>query len=145
MKVVKAFILVFIYSGLAHADSRDNFINKVLPLKYPMLVEYLKQNESLKVNWVSQTGENQNQILTLNNDKAIIIKTKMYGGTTGGMNTPVSILMMDKNRDSHLDYIEYHMQDQKPHIYNNPTDETSLYLWDTSLAITMKYSSCCGK
>lgn len=145
MKTAKVVVLLLFFSGSAHADSRDNFIKKVLPLKYPLLVEYLNQNKILKVNWVSQTGENQNQLLTLNNDKAVVIKTKMHAGAAGSINTPVDIVMMDKNRDSRLDYIEYHMQDQNPHIYNNPTDESSLYLWDTSLAITIKYSKCCGK
>ena len=138
-------ILLFLYASITYADSRDNFIKNVLPLKYPQLINYLKNNKILTVNWTSQTGETQSQNLALNKDNAVVIKTKMYGGTTDSMDTPVNLVMMDKNRDSRLDYIEYHMKGRKPHIYNQPTDESSLYLWETSLAITVKYSKCCGK
>ena len=145
---MRIFLMTFLMLMLVSssvAGSRDNFIHNVLPKKYPQLIRYLKENGTLPVTWISQTGESQKQTVELSEEGAVIIKTMMYGGPAANMNTPVEVIMVDRNQDSRLDYIEYLMEGQKPRSFSKPTNEGSLVLWDTALAITMKYSRCCQK
>ena len=145
MRIFVISFLVLACSAIAVAGSRDNSIQNILPKKYPQLIRYLKANGTLPVTWTSQTGESQKQTVALSAKGAVIIKTRMYAGPADNMNTPVKITMGDNDQDSRLDYIEYSMEGQNPQRLNNPADESSLFLWDTALAITMKYSRCCQK
>ena len=104
---------------------------------------YLKDNGRLPITWVSQTGEQQRQTVELSEGGILTIKTKVYVGPAEDMSTPTQVTMVDRDQDARLDYIEYSMQGQELHGIEQPEDEASLFLWDTALAITMKYSDCC--
>lgn len=143
MRIFVMSLLMFTYTVIAVAGSRDIFVQNILPKKYPQLVKYLQSNGALPVTWTSQTGEPQRQTVELSEDGGVIIKTKMYGGPADNMNRPVRITMIDTDQDARLDLIEYSMKGQSSQRISNPADERSLLLWDTALAITMKYSACC--
>ena len=136
---------LLIFAAYVQADSREDFVNNILPDKYPQLIRYLEDKGRLPVSWVSQTGEEQSQTLELTKNGSVVIKTMMWAGPATNMNKPVQVTMWDRDQDTRLDHIEYKMEGQQPQSISAPTDDSSLFLWDTALAITMKYSKCCPK
>lgn len=127
------------------ADSRENFIHNVLPTKYPQLVSHLRANGTLPVFWTSQTGEQQSLTVEVTIRESVMVTTMAYSGPATDMNTPAMVIMIDRNLDSRLDYILWLPQGDEPQFVESPTDEASLFLWDTALATIMKYSDCCPK
>ncbi len=128
-------------------DSRDRFRKETLPKKYPQLISYLERNGRLDVEWISQSGEKQKQTIYLGAKGNVVIETDIYVGTKEEITSKTSkqshVTMIDSNKDGKLDFIEYLNPIGQTNAFPNPTDEASLFLWDTALAITFKLSSCC--
>jgi hypothetical protein len=119
-------------------DSRATFFSDILPKKYPALIEYLKQHGKLHVEWESQADEAREMSLTLS-DKRILIVTTTIPSSAG----EIEVRMADDNLDGQMDGIVYVEPSGALHTYEAPFDETSQYLWDSSLAITFRQSPCC--
>lgn len=136
-------LLGLVASSLAFADSRDDFVQNVLPKKYPQLVRYVRAEGTLPVVWTSQTGEHQSLTVEVTVRESVMITTMAHTGFEKNMNTPTMVIMIDRNLDSRLDYILWLPQGDEPQMFESPTDEASLFLWDMALATIMKSSDCC--
>lgn len=140
-------ILLLLTSSLSSvlADSRDDFVEHILPVKYPQLIGYLQAKARLPVSWASQTGEQQSLIVELTPSGAITITTAVNTGLAQNLNVPTLAIMVDTDLDSRLDYVDWLMEGVEPQRIDNPRDDASLILWDTSLAIIMNFSDCCPR
>lgn len=138
-------VLLVVAVSPVFADSRDDFVQHILPIKYPQLVDYVRANGILPVLWISQTDEEQSLTVDLTVRESIMVTTMMYTGPAANMNTSTMVILIDRDLDSRLDFSLWLSQGDEPQISESPTDEASLVLWDTLLAIIMKYSDCCPK
>ena len=95
------FLAIFA-NALALADSRETFVEDVLPDKYPQLISYLRANGTLPVFWTSQTEEQQSLTVEMTVRDSVLVTTMGHTGPATNMNTPTMIIMIDRDLDSRL-------------------------------------------
>ena len=128
-------------------DSRNRFKKEILPRMYPLLISNLQRTMRLEVEWFSQSGEKRKQTIYLGPKDDVVVETDIYVGTQEEIASQSEkqnhVTMIDSDKDGKLDSIEYLSPTGQRSSFQNPTDEASLFLWDSALAITFKFSTCC--
>ena len=128
--------------------SRATFHNESLPKYYPLLVKFLKENNSETLSWRDESGKDKKVYLSFSHYQGIVVETELYVG--GSLNdTPVSaqplqVRMIDNNTDGVMDSIEMTKSDGDSKSFQPPFDEIQKYMWDVSLAIAFRLSKCCS-
>jgi hypothetical protein len=130
-------------NSTARADNREDFVQDTLPRKYPQLIDYVRTNGTLPVFWMSQSDEAQSLTVEWTIRESVMVTTTTFLDTESSMNTPTLVIMIDRDLDSRLDFVLMLPQGDEPQISEFPTDEALLFLWETAMAITMKFSNCC--
>lgn len=136
---------LFLYANFVNSETREYHIKKELISEYPKLIKYLSDNSPLIVNWITQARTEQSQEMNLLKNEGISIRTSIYAGPEDNMNNHVDVLMIDRNGDAQLDLIKYTPRGQSSHVFENPKDEASIFLWQSALIIAFRYSGCCKK
>jgi hypothetical protein len=129
----------------ASGDSRSTFIREIVPRMYPRLVQS-RSGGIETVSWNSQSGESQQQTLTLTT-QGLVIETAIFTGTSPSAastsSASTAVQMLDTNLDGRMDSIRYVDPSGSVHTFQEPFDETSQYLWDSALAIAFRFGKCC--
>ena len=136
-------------SGVQFQDkSRAIFHNESLPKYYPLLVNFLKENNSETLSWRDESGKDKKVYLSFSHYQGIVVETELYVGGSSN-DTPVSaqplqVRMIDNNTDGVMDSIEMTKSDGDSKSFQPPFDEIQKYMWDVSLAIAFRLSKCCS-
>ncbi len=133
-------------------DSRESFVAKEIPRSYPTLLKAMRVLRSDTVVWTSQSGESRKQVLTLN-EEGLLIETAIStesspaksSSSTESANsgTKETVRMLDTNLDGRMDSITYVDASGGNRTLREPFDETSQYIWDSALAIAIRFGRCC--
>ena len=128
--------------------SRAKFKNEDMPKYYPLLVKFLKENNSETVSWRDDSGKDKKVDLSFSHYQGLVIETELYLGGSSN-DTPISaqplqVRMFDNNTDGVMDSIEMIKSDSDSRVFQPPFDEIQKYMWDVSLAIAFRLSKCCS-
>lgn len=127
-------------------DSRESFVAEEIPRLYPTLLKALRVLGYDTVVWTSASGESRKQVLTLS-DAGLLIETAV--STESSRSQPANsgrketVRMVDANLDGRMDSITYVDESGKSRTLQEPFDETSQYIWDSALAIAIRFGRCC--
>lgn len=113
-------------------------------IKYQTLINYLKYSgQPLIVQYL--TAENTNNVITANlKSGMLILNTSIEIISTNPKKVgAANVYMIDRNLDGVVDRIEYYENTGVAHIYDNPLDQASLFLWGNSKEIIYRFSTCC--
>lgn len=128
-------------------DSRASFIAETVPKQYPKLVELLRDSGPETVRWTTDSGEAQEELLSLNG-KTLQIEASIFTVASPARaetsSEKILVRMSDTNLDGSMDTITYVNATGQTHSYKAPFDETSRFLWDSALAIAFRFGKCCG-
>ena len=128
--------------------SRAKFHNESLPKYYPLLVSFLKENNSETVSWRDDSGKDKKVYLSFSHYEGMVVETELYlGASSNGTPMPaqpLQVRMIDNNADGVMDSIEMIKSDSNSRIFQPPFDEIQKYMWDVSLAIAFRLSKCCS-
>lgn len=126
---------------------RSTFETHVVPSDYPKLVALLTHSGQETVRWTSRSGEEQEERLWLA-EGVLHIQTEFYVSETparASSSTEKTVVQMsDANRDGLMDFIMYTEPSGRTHSYKPPFDQTSTFLWNTGVAVAVKYGKCCS-
>ena len=128
--------------------SRATFHNESLPKYYPLLVKFLKENNSETLSWRDESGKDKKVYLSFSHYQGIVVETELYvGGSSNDtpvLAQPLQVRMIDNNTDGVMDSIEMTKSDGDSKIFQPPFDEMQKYMWDVSLVIAFRLSKCCS-
>jgi len=60
-----------------------------------------------------------------------------------GNESRVDIRFFDETGDARLELVEYTEENGTVHPFSNPTDETTIFMWNSSLAMAFRLTECC--
>ncbi|OFN57642.1 MULTISPECIES: hypothetical protein [Eikenella] len=132
-----------IASSETDQDSKSNservqqFMNGLKTQDAQAVFAYLQQNKELEATWTAASKET----VTVSAFKypqipnGFVIETNFHAISENGRETVYNVLMADENTDGVIDRIIYtNVQNRSDeHVYHNPTDETSVMLWEVAL------------
>jgi hypothetical protein len=127
-------------------DSRESFVAEEIPRSYPTLLKALRVLRAETVVWTSQSGESRKQVLTLSEDGLLIetaVSTQSSPSEATPSDTRDTVRMIDTNLDGRMDSITYVDASGANRTLREPFDETSQYIWDSALAIAIRFGRCC--
>lgn len=128
--------------------TRITFHKEVLPKYYPLLVKFLKENNSETLSWRDDSEEEKNVYLSFSQHQGLTLETEYYlGGSSNDTplsTQPLQVRMIDNNTDGVMDSIEMTKSDGDSRSFQPPFDEIQKYMWDVSLAIAFRLSKCCS-
>jgi hypothetical protein len=134
-------------AGHTATDSRETFVDEEIPRLYPTLIKALRVLGHETVVWTSQSGESRKQVLTLGKE-GLLIETAISIGSSSAeaatSTTKSTVKMLDANLDGRMDSISYVDPSGSARVHREPFDETSQYIWDSALAIAIRFGRCCG-
>lgn len=126
-------------------NTREHFVSVVVPDMYPKLIQCIQKGPE-SVRWRAQSGETQSAIISLTRNNSVLIETTIYAGTKeeigGGSSQAIVVKMLDHSRDGKLNRITYIQPGGRAHDVTAPFDETSQYLWGSSLAMEFREGTC---
>ncbi|MCH9026660.1 MAG: hypothetical protein IIA05_06030 [Proteobacteria bacterium] len=134
-----------VHTEAPKSNSRDPFLMEIVPKRYPILVQCL-QKGSETIQWVAQSGEKQQELLSFQEPNSLAIETTIFVGTAPNSSSSstqqVLVTMIDSTGDAKMDQVVYLLPGGQTHKYTEPFDEASQFLWDSGLAMAFKLSKC---
>jgi hypothetical protein len=131
------------HSAPPEEDTRATFVRETIPTQYPRLLAFLGAHGPETVRWKAQSGDPKEQVLSVT-QTGLLIETSVHPVPEAGQSAePIMVSMTDDNLDGALDAITYTESSGGRHSYAKPFDETSLFLWDSALAIAFRFGDCC--
>ena len=128
--------------------SRTKFQNEILPKNYPVLIQFLKENNTETLSWRDESGKDKKVYLSFSHYQGIVIETELFLGAslndTPVLAQPLQVRMIDNNMDGVMDSIEMTKSDGDSNVFQAPFDDIQKYMWDVSLAIAFRLSKCCS-
>lgn len=124
-------------NGKSNSEQVRQFMNDLKTQDAKAVFAYLQQHKELEATWTAANKET----VTASAFKypqipnGFVIDTNFHAMTGNGGEAVYNVLMADENTDGVLDRIIYtNMQNRSDeHVYHNPTDETSVMLWEVAL------------
>lgn len=93
-------------SAQRQGNSREHFLNEVVPTRYPKLIRCLKDGPET-IQWVAQSGEPQQALLKLQGTSGLVVETAIFVGSSqrfaASSTREVSVKMSDKTRNGLTD------------------------------------------
>ena len=122
--------------------SLNDFINSTLPELYPKLLVHVRNEGSQAIEWRSEAGDRIIAALSPYRN-GLVLDTSTIVQDSEGNESRVDIRFFDETGDARLELVEYTEENGTVHPFSNPTDETTIFMWNSSLAMAFRLTECC--
>jgi hypothetical protein len=133
-------------AGPPAIESRETFVDEEIPRHYPTLLKAMRVLGGETVIWTTQSGESRKQAVTLG-PEGLLIETSISVSAPRAEESPPStkttVKMLDANLDGRMDSITFVDPSGETRVQQEPFDETSQFIWDSALAIAIRFGRCC--